>query len=69
VNCFPVHEDRLSKLSSACSKSSAGTTTLRSSDVVVQFEIHGVAIGMDVWETVGMAKRGLRLVKWIDGAG
>jgi hypothetical protein len=23
---------------------------------------------MDVWETVGMAKRGLRLVKWIDDA-
>ncbi len=27
-----------------------------------------VRIGMDVWETVGMAKRGLRLVKWIDDA-
>src|SRR5580692_11738618 len=27
-----------------------------------------VRIGMDVRETVGMAKRGLRLVKWIDDA-
>ena len=36
--------------------------------VVAQFEIHSLAIPPDLWETVGMAKREMRVVKYIGPA-